>query len=196
MPEDKEMFSYDVLREGEEIILKINCEKYTKIPSLEDDHVIMSKAVDILAEAGNITKLIFYQKRNYEYDYSQAVLLQEIARVYTQVMRNKDVYSYNALVSDPKCTKCLAVWYAELRHILSDVLKGDPIGAYVELIRIERREKLKVDRAGDMRCKKCENNFINILNYIIGMLGKTRLITLVKADIAGYKVGERGDNEP
>ncbi|MBW2983884.1 type II/IV secretion system ATPase subunit, partial [Candidatus Woesearchaeota archaeon] len=187
----KEMFSYDILREGEEIILKVDCEAYTKVPSLADDPVVMSKVIEFIAEVGNVTKIVLSQKRNYEYEFSQTILLQEIAMAYKQIMRNKDIYSYNALVSDPKCTKCLAGWYAELRHIVSDLLKSDPIGAYVELRRIMRREKLKADRIGDVRCKKCENNFINILNYMIDLLDKTRLITLIKDDIAGYKLGDR-----
>lgn len=191
MPAEKKVFSYEILRGGEEITLKIDCDAYTKVPSLEDDPLVMAKTVEILTETGNVTSIIFYQKRNYEYDYGQTVLLQEIARVYRQIMKNKDVYSYNALVSDPKCTKCLAAWYSEIRHIISDILKSDPIGAYVELRRIARREKLKAEQIGDARCKKCEGNFINILNYMTGLLEKTRLITLVKGDIAGFKLGDR-----
>jgi type IV secretory pathway ATPase VirB11/archaellum biosynthesis ATPase len=191
MPDDKKPFSYDVIREGEEIILKIDCDLYTKVPSLEDDPLVMGKVVEIMAEAGEVTKVVLSQKRNYEYDYGQTVLLSEIARVYKQIMRNKDIYSYGALIADPKCTKCIAGWYAELRHIVSDLLKSDPIGAYVELRRIERRENLKAERATDARCKKCEGNFVNILNYIIGMLDKTRLMLLVRADVVGYKLGDR-----
>ena len=36
---DKELFSYDIIREGEDIILKVNCETYNKAPSLEDDPI-------------------------------------------------------------------------------------------------------------------------------------------------------------
>ena len=75
--ETKKPFTYDVLREGEETILLIDLEQYNQIPSLEDDPVCMSRTVDILAEAGNVTKIVYTQKRNYEYDYNQVLMVQE-----------------------------------------------------------------------------------------------------------------------
>ena len=66
--ETKKPFTYDILREGEETILLIDLEQYPHVPSLEDDPVCMSRTVDILAEAGIVTKIVYTQKRNYEYD--------------------------------------------------------------------------------------------------------------------------------
>src|SRR3989338_4731224 len=104
---NKGLFSYDIAREGEDVILMINCENYPKLPSIEDEPVIMTKTCDLLLEVGNVTKIVFYQKRNYEYDYSQVVLLQEIARLYNQIIKNKRLFGYNVLVLDPACTKCI-----------------------------------------------------------------------------------------
>ena len=127
--DEKKPFSYEIVREGEDTILTIDCEAYFKIPSIEDDPLVMSKTCDLLNEVSSVTKIVFSQKRNYEYDFNQVVLLQGIAKLYAQLTKQKDIFSYNALISDPQCTKCVGSWYAELRHIISDTLRSDPIGA-------------------------------------------------------------------
>ena len=91
--ETKKPFSYDILREGEEIILMIDMEEYPHIPSLEDDSVCMSRTMDILAEAGNVTKIVYAQKRNYEYDYNQTQMMAEIAKLYSQLTKKRGVSS-------------------------------------------------------------------------------------------------------
>ena len=65
MPEKKEQFAYDILREGEEIILKIDCDTYIRLPSIEDDPLVMAKVVEIIAQTGNVTKIVLSQKRKY-----------------------------------------------------------------------------------------------------------------------------------
>ena len=47
---DNNLFSYEVIREGENIILQINCEDYSRTPSLEDDAVLLAKTIDILSD--------------------------------------------------------------------------------------------------------------------------------------------------
>ena len=79
--ESKKPFSYDIVREGEDTILMVDLEEYHKVPSLEDDPVVMSKTCDLIIEAGKITKIVFTQKRNYEYDYSQTLIIREIANL-------------------------------------------------------------------------------------------------------------------
>ena len=103
--ETKKPFTYDILREGEETIVLIDLEQYQHIPSLEDDEVCMSRTMDILAEAGIVTKIVYVQKRNYEYDYSQASMVQEIAKLYSQLTKKRDVLGYDTLLADPKCSK-------------------------------------------------------------------------------------------
>ncbi|MFH2028922.1 MAG: type II/IV secretion system ATPase subunit, partial [Nanoarchaeota archaeon] len=99
--------------------------------------------------------------------------------------------SYNALISDPNCTKCITGWYGTIRHTISDSLKGDPIGAYVQLRRIAREEKIKAEKITDKRCKKCEENYLATLSNIISLLEQTRLISSIIPQLAGYKVGDR-----
>ena len=58
-------FEYELIREGDERVLKIACEAYNKVPSLEDDPIIMSKVIDILVKVKDATKIVFTQKRDY-----------------------------------------------------------------------------------------------------------------------------------
>ncbi len=184
-------FNYEIEREGEEVILKLNCESYEKLPSIEDDPLTMSKTCDILIEAPQITKIIYQQKRNYEYDRSQTNLLIEIAKLYSRIIKDKDILSYSALITDQNCTKCVNEWYAKLKHMVSNLLKSDPIASYLELKRTHREEVIKRERANDQRCQKCEQNFINILDKIITGIENTKLIQILKPHLAGYKPGDR-----
>ena len=52
-----EPYAYDLIREGEETILRIDCETLTYIPSLEDNAATMAKTVNILMETGPVTKM-------------------------------------------------------------------------------------------------------------------------------------------
>ncbi len=188
---NKQPFSYDIAREGEDIILQINCESYSRVPSLESDPITMSKTIDILNEAGTITKIVYFQKRNIEYDYSQTILIKEIADIFKKLLKQKQILSYNAFVYDSSCTKCVSKWYADVRNIVSNILKSDPLGAYVGLTRLLRDETIKFQKTTDPRCKKCEQKYISLLAYLINLLENTKLISMVKPHLAGYKVGSR-----
>jgi type IV secretory pathway ATPase VirB11/archaellum biosynthesis ATPase len=189
--ENKKVFSYDIVREGEDTILMINLEDYSQVPSMEDDPVVMSKTCDLIIEAGNVTKIVYLQKRNYEYDYSQTSIIQEIASLYKQLTKRKDFFSYSALLSDPACGRWANTWYSEIQNLISNLLRSDPIGAYVELIRLSREEKINAEKTSDEQFIKCEQKYTKLIGYLTGLLEKTKLIALAKPYIAGYKVGNR-----
>ncbi|MBI2101002.1 type II/IV secretion system ATPase subunit [Candidatus Woesearchaeota archaeon] len=189
--ETKKPFTYDVMREGEEIILLIDMEQYPHIPSLEDDPVCMSRTMDILAEAGAVTKIVYTQKRNYEYDYTQALMVQEMAKLYSQLGKRRDLLGYSTLLADPKCTKWAPQWYASIQNITADLMKRDPIGAYVELKRTIRDERIKIDRTVDQNYISCSKKYIAILNYLMGLMEKTKIIDSAKPYLSGYKLGDR-----
>ncbi len=183
-------FSYDTIREGEDTVLMINCEQYPRVPSIEDDPITMSRTIDILSSEPSVTKIILQQKRNYEYDYNQSILLKEIASLQNHLAKNKNLVGYTNLTYGT-CNKCVPGWYAELKNIISSTLKSDIIGAYVEIKRIIRRESIKVEKAIDQNCIKCEEHYVAILNQIISMFERTKLIAMVKDTLAGHKPGER-----
>jgi len=185
----KGLFSYDILREGEDIILKINCETYNKAPSLEDDPILMSKAIDILAESGTVTKIVFVQKREYEYDSSTAQMFLQISKIYNQLVKQRIVSYYG--VTGKQTDIESAKRYSELQHIIFQLIRSDPLAAYVEIKRILRNEKIRVQKITDKNFIIASEKYISILNYIIGLLEKTKLISIAKPDLVGYKIGDR-----
>jgi type IV secretory pathway ATPase VirB11/archaellum biosynthesis ATPase len=62
---------------------------------------------------------------------------------------------------------------------------------YVELKRFARRESIKLDKLADPQCTKCEKNYINLINQIVSMFEKTKLISMIKPYSAGHKPGNR-----
>ncbi len=181
--------SYSVAREGEEITVRVDCEECAFLPLIEDSPRAMSLAIDILSEVGTVTKLIFVQKRDYEYDFSQIELLREIADVYKNLVKNKQAYG---LLADVQCRRFVDVKYAELQEIIYRLIKSDPLGAYVELRRIARREQSFVQRAAySKEALNCLNSYFKLVNDITANLEKTRIVQLASPSLAGYKLGER-----
>ena len=187
---DKKAFAYDIIREGEDVILSVNCENYSRLPLLEDDPQTMAKTCDLLNEAKSVTKIIYAQKRSYEYDYEQTQLLQEIASLYEKLTKQREWFSYNAL-AQKSCHRWAGAWYSELRHIIGDLLRSDPLGAYIELKRLERREKIQLQESTDAQWISCANGFLSKMDHVLSLMDKTRMVTAAKSFLSGHKLGDR-----
>ena len=135
MPEEKE-YGFDIVREGSDVILKVNYEKVISPPSIEEDPVCMSRTIDMLLEAGKVTKIVFEQKRDFEYDFDQVKIIQELAVLYNKFVKNHELMTFLLSTDKPAAKPKQAL----LQNFVYSVMKKDPIGAYV-LIRRERREQ-------------------------------------------------------
>ena len=189
MPEQARCGTSEIVREGEDVTIRIDCEACPFFPSMEDDPRVMAMAVEALAEAGAATKLVFVQKRDYEYDYNQTAMLLEIAKLYRQL--SKERLSIG-LLADPMSRRFLDAKYTELQNTIHRSLKSDPLGAYVELVRIARRERTQLDQGAIPReGVPCIKNFLGLVETLVARLDKTRLVTLAKPSLAGYTLGDR-----
>jgi type IV secretory pathway ATPase VirB11/archaellum biosynthesis ATPase len=126
--------------------------------------------------------LILYQKRDYEYDEAQTALIVDIARVFSHVVRQKNLLSYSGMGSK-------AV-FNETQYVIFNLLKSDPIGAFVELKRILRRERITLDTAPEQE-KKNIQKYVYVLSYLVNLLERTKMITLADPYLAGYNPGDR-----
>ena len=187
--EERKPFSYDIIQEGEENLLRIECEKLPILPSLEDSPLIMSKTIEILLEAGQISKIVYVQKRDYEYDYYQTQLLVEIAKLYKKFSKQSELFSYASMGA--QCQDWFRGRYAKLKLLVFRMLKEDPFGAYVELKREHRREKLELEKTVDERYLSCQKRYVQLLEYMIGEIGQTKLISIAAPYLAGYRLGDR-----
>ena len=93
---------HEIVREGQEEILHINYDSYPRIPSIEDDAIVMASVIEKLSQSPAVSRIIFHQKKKYEYSYQQTMLLLEISQIYSYFMRQKKILAQAALeVFDP-----------------------------------------------------------------------------------------------
>jgi len=187
----KKVCGYDIIREGEDVILYIYCDDCTYSPSIEDNPICLARTIEKLLETGPVSKIIFSQKRDYEYDTDQTQMLVEIAAIYKTLIKQKNLFSYKALTYTPGCVKCIPQRYNELQNEIFRLIKSDPIGAYVVTRRILRRERINYEKSIDETCTKCIEKYVAVLNYIVKLLDGSKLIKLAKNNLSGFKVGDR-----
>ena len=181
----------EIIHEGEEVILKIDCRKCPLVPSLEDTPTCMASVIAKIAENNDITKVIFSQNRDYEYDFNQVSLVSEIARIYKELVKDKTIISYYGLSRGLKTTKYVTRWYNELHNIVFNLLKSDPLGAFVELKRIRRVEEIELDKSVSKEDIQAHKKYIIVLDYLINKLENTKLIMIAKPYLSGYILGNR-----
>ncbi|MCA9477605.1 MAG: type II/IV secretion system ATPase subunit [Nanoarchaeota archaeon] len=188
MPDTK--LKYDVIREGDDVVLVVDYSNRGRIPSIEDDEITMSETMTMLLENQTATRIIFSQKHDYEYDFSQVTLILELARLYAKLVRNKELFSYPALAQNIAAS-LLASKYNELHNILFAELKKDPLACYVLLRRIRRREQIQLDKEIDEDLIASLKHYVGLLDYILQLLEGTKLLTVARPYLEGYQVGTR-----
>lgn len=176
---------YEVLREGEDVILRVDCEDCPFFPSIEDESRLMAMTIDMLAEVGVVTRLVFVQKRDIEYDESQVALLAEIAAAYKQVMRQKMSFS---LLSSPECSRFVGSSLAKAQDIVYRQLKSDPLSAFVELRRMLRDER---SRGVPPALSSCQQGFVKVLEETVDTLSQLSLVKKAEPLLAGFQIGDR-----
>jgi len=188
-PKPKE--SFEVIREGEDTILRIEYDDTAGIPSLEDSPTCMASTMDRLIEVGNVTKIVFHQKRDYEYDYDQTILLLEIAKLFNQIAKQKNLFGFETIVNDEPYQKHFHEIYSEVQRLLFHLFKSDPLGAYVEIKRLIRKEHIRIQKEMSEKTIAYINTIIKGLMDILEMLDLTQLIQIAKPSLAGYQLGDR-----
>lgn len=185
------LYGYEVMREGEDNVMRVNYEGAPMVPSIEDNPRVMSRTCSDLIESKNVTKIVFTQKREYEYDYNQTSLLKEIALLYDRLSRQKEMFTLQALQVDTASKQFVNKWYTEIQKLIFQMLRSDPIGMYVELKRQLREERLTYMKLVDEKLKPGVEHYMQVLSYLLDLLDKTRLITIAKPFLSGYRVGDR-----
>lgn len=178
-------FSSDVIREGEDNVLRVDCDKCSFFPSIEDNSLVMSKITDLLIQNPGISRIVLYQKRDYEYDYEQTRMLAEIAALQAKLIKS-GFAAYRVFGISAKSDQR----YAELQNLIRNTLKADPLAAYVELIRMHRHETLRLETT-PKEDEERQKSYISLLESLGKALAATKLVTMAKPHLAGYKPGDR-----
>ncbi len=175
---------YKVEREGSEKILTFDYTKSVIYPSIEDNEEVMEQAVNAIIEVGRVTTLIFMAERNYIYDFKQTNLLNQIAELYIDLTKVKDIMGPKYM--GELCPEHYPKRLFYIRKIVLEMFKKDPIGAYVETVRALRKEEIE-----ETNHPKCKKTTIRLLKTIKEELEMADLIKAAKPFLAGYIIGDR-----
>jgi archaeal flagellar protein FlaI len=186
----KEALASEVIREGDETLIRVNAEGLQTVPSIEDEELFMGKAIDLLIENPGATKIVFTQQRDYEYEYNQVRLLAEMATLYRRLLKRSDEFSIAKLQSLGGFLDANKA-YTELHDIVYNRLKKDPAGAYVLLKRAIRRERMQLERMSETQDRRAQYKYITLIENIAEVIEKTELISILEPHLAGLEIGTR-----
>lgn len=181
-------FSYETYKEGEDVVLRIDAEECPFFPSIEDNPICMEVVIDKLVESPGITRVVFTQKRDYEYDYDQVKMLAEIGKLRNQLIKQQVLFSLSTVIGVFRGPAGERRSY-EIRNIIYNKLRNDPIAAYVALRRMYREEKLGKERA--QKPDPATEKYLVLVESLLNALEKTELIARAKPHMQEYREGDR-----
>jgi len=168
-------------------IIKVNCKGCVFGSSVEDFDVCMATTIDKIREVKKVERIILTESREHEYDYDQTRLLVEIALLYDKFL-NEDRILESPFIAEIK--HFIPNISNELNLVLKEMLRRDPIAAYVQIKRFIRKHRSRALKSrGDV--KKAAEDYIRLLEEINKKLESTMLIQAVKDKIHGYRLGDR-----
>jgi flagellar protein FlaI len=188
-PSGESMAVCDYQYDEERMRLRINCMGCMYGSSIEDYDECMARVIDRILEVKKVASIVLAKNREYEYDYEQTKMLVEIAKVIEDVIRSKLLSKKN--LGPAECEKCYPGRVSRMHYIVIELLRRDPIGAYVETVREIRLVNVKLKRAPSRKCYDCIMNYREVLDALRKKLEATKMIALAKPYIAGYHVGDR-----
>jgi len=171
-------------------ILKINCLDSIFGFNVEDSEMIMSAVVDKILEYKRVERVILTERREYEYDFDQTKMLWEIANVFDRII-NKDRILEDPVLLNPNYSRFISEPFQTLASIVSDMLKKDPIGAYVKIKRMNRLYETRLQKATSMNERVAIKLFLSKLKAIKSMLEQTEIIRKCSDELFAHRVGDR-----
>ncbi len=181
------LFAFEIKKESGEDVMYINYLGAPFVPNLADNPEVMARTIDTLIENPNVSRIVFVQQRNYNYDFREVSLLLEISQLYNYLVKQERILSPEKLVF--QCQQCLPKRYENLSYFLQ-LLKQDPIASYFELKRFLREERALLEKLHP-NCKTCQMIYIRLLEKILVLMENLRLIKEAKNYFTDYKLGER-----
>ncbi len=182
---------YEIVREGAEEVMRLNYESAPYSPSIEENPYVMMDVIDKLVENPSVGRLTFMQRRHYNYEFDQTQLLMEFANLYSYLVKRKKALSPGAMGTTFENPGVVAERHGTIRYIVFELLRSDPLGAFVELKRLMRLENIKQKRTDDPRLKESRRVFLDLLQDIFEQLEKTKLVQMAMPYLAGYTLGDR-----
>ena len=169
--------------------LRIDAKSWAISPSVEDSEGAMAIVIDKLMEVKDVSRVILAETRENEYDFEQTRMLREIAYSYDRILNQERLLSI-AKIEGPNCEKHTSRRLADLQFLILEVLRKDPIGAYVRLGIMVNAETRESGTPGpDQACHY--HYLINCLEPMMSILENTTLIRRAKPRLQDFKFGDR-----
>jgi len=183
----EKLYSYEVRREGGEDVLHINYLGAPFVPSLADYPEVMARTMDALIENPGVSRIIFAQQKNYNYDNQETMFLLEIAHLYVYLLRQEKILSHEKLTSNN--SPYFNQRYNEIFSFLF-LLRQDPVSAYFEIKKIIIQTKILFDRS-EQQYRNDIESYMHLLEKILALLENTAIIQKLIPYFDGYKKGDR-----
>jgi len=181
------LYSYEMERKGGEDIVYVNYLGAPYVPDLADSPEVMERTIDILIENPNVSRIVFVQQKNYNYDFEETSLLSELARLYIYLVRQEQILSQKKLVTTQE--QFFSQRYNQIFLFLL-LLKRDPISAYTELKKILIEARIFLEKLEGLLLLD-QKNYLYLLEKIMGLFEGTKIIQRAMPYLQDYSKGSR-----
>jgi flagellar protein FlaI len=181
------LYSYEVKREGGEDVIYINYMGAPYVPSISEYPDVMERTIDSLIENPNVSRIVFVQQKNYNYDFKETSYLLEIAQIYVYFLKQEKVLSQEKLITSN--AEYFSKRYNEVFSFLY-LLKKDPFAAYFQLRKIILEGKVLLDKLG-IGFQSDQRSYLSLLEKMLDILSKTALIQAFQQYSTEYRRGDR-----
>jgi type IV secretory pathway ATPase VirB11/archaellum biosynthesis ATPase len=179
---------HEVIKEGNHDILRINCFGCPHLPTIENSATGMALIIDKLIEVPSASKIVLMERRNYEYNYDQTSILKEIANLYKYLIKERNIINLSLNQSIGAYSEFSSV---NIQKLIMSNLKQDPIGTYVEIKRLIREEKIKLEKTEFLNESHIRTDYQELLTKLLRLLENTKMISLAKDYLDGHEIGSR-----
>ncbi|MBI2451653.1 type II/IV secretion system ATPase subunit [Candidatus Pacearchaeota archaeon] len=185
-----QLYAIEIEREQDEDVLYMNTLGAPFVPSIAEDPLIMSRAINFLAQNANVSRIVFVQQRNYNYPHEQILLLAEIARIYNFLTKQEEILSPKRLSLFGNSPEI----YSDLQYLL-ELLKQDPVSCYAELKKRIKDLRQQLEH-GKTFNKSYSINYLRVLERFFSILENTELIKNLLPEISEHAFGKRDIYKP
>lgn len=181
------------IEEIKEGVMKVHCLGCMFGSSVEDFDVCMARTIDKLIEEKKVTEFVLVSTREHEYNANQTHMLKEIADAYVAITREHKIVSLQniKLAGNIYAEKYAPTWYNWLQDLVHYQIRGDPVGAYVNLSREIRHLNIKAHHAVPEMKEAILYYLEHALLPIQNILSKCTLIQAAKPSLQGHHIGDR-----
>jgi len=180
------LYAYEVKREGGEDIIYFNYLGASFVPSVADSGDVMARTIDALSENPNISRVVFVQQKNYNYDLEETSMLLEVAQLYTYLVRQEKILSGEKIGT---IEQFFPKRYNELFTFLL-LLKQDPLAAYSELKKALIGARIFLEKLS-LAFRSDQATYVGFLEKILSLLENTALLQRAMPYLGEYAKGNR-----